>query len=163
MPNLIRDARPADLDPINDIYNHYVLHSTATFHERPLTADERLAWWREHAERYPVLVLGEGERLLGWACLSPYVGRCGYRFTVEDSVYLRPEACGRGLGRVLLSALLERGRAAGFHSVVAFVVADQPPSLRLHERLGFQRSGRLAEVGHKFGRWLDVVLMQKLL
>jgi phosphinothricin acetyltransferase len=157
----IREARPADLAAINEIYNHYVLHSAATFHEQPVSTEERLAWWAEHEDRFPVLVAEEGDRLLGWAALSPYTGRCAYRFTVENSIYLRPEACGSGLGKVLLTTLLERGRAAGFHSAVAIAVAEGEASLRLHAAAGFREVGRLREVGYKFGRWLDVVLMQR--
>jgi L-amino acid N-acyltransferase YncA len=157
----LRDARPADLPAINDLYNYYVLNSTATFHERPMPIEERRAWWDEHENRYPLLVAEDGDQLLGWAVLSPYSGRCGYRFTVEDSVYLRPEACGKGLGRELLTALLDRGAAAGFHSVVAIIAAESEPSIRLHAGLGFREVGRLHEVGFKFGRWLDVIFMQR--
>lgn len=159
----IREASLRDLAAINDIFNHYVLNSTATFHEQPLSTEDRLAWWRQHEERFPVLVAEAEDQVLGWAALTPYNGRCGYRFTVEDTIYLRPGACGTGLGRRLLTELLERGRAAGFHSVVAAIAADSAPSLRLHKALGFREVGRLREIGFKFGRWLDVVLVQRSL
>jgi phosphinothricin acetyltransferase len=157
----IRDASQADLPAINEIYNHYVLHSTATFQERVVSADERRAWWREHAGRLPVLVAEAGAEVIGWAALTPYCGRCAYRFTAEDTVYLRPEACGRGLGRRLLEELLRRGADVGLHSVVAIVSAESAPSLRLHAALGFETVGRLREVGFKCGRWIDVVFMQR--
>jgi len=161
MCHLIRDAQPGDLEAINAIYNHYVLSSTATFHEQPVSPQDRQTWWREHAGRFPVLVVASAGNVLGWAALSPYSGRCAYRFTVEDAIYLRPDACGRGLGRRLLAELLGRGRDAGLHSAVAIISAESAPSLRLHAALGFTEVGRLREVGLKFGRWIDVVFMQR--
>lgn len=157
----IRPAQAQDLAAINEIYNHYVATSTATFAEEATDAAERQRWWVEHAERYPVLVVESDAGLVGWASLSPYIRRSAYRFTVEDSIYLRPEARGRGLGRLLLSALLEAGRVAGFRTVLALICTEQLPSVRLHVRLGFREAGRLAGVGYKFGRWLDTVIMQR--
>jgi len=158
----IRPARPDDLPAINDIYNHYVVHSTATFDEEPMTESARRAWWQAHAGRYPVLVAACDGEVLGWASLSPYHGRCAYRFTVETSIYLRPEVCGQGLGRRLLSDLLAAGAGGNWHSAVALIEAEQTPSLRVHAALGFCEVGRLREVGYKFGRWLDVILMQRM-
>ena len=159
----IRDAVLADLDAINEIYNHYVAHSVATFDEQPISAEQRLEWWRALEGRYPVLMLADDGRTVGWAALVPYSGRCAYRQTVENSVYIAPQCCGRGHGRALLTALLERGGVSGFHSVIAKIAADQGPSLRLHTRLGFREVGRLVEVGHKFDRWLDVLILQRML
>lgn len=157
----IREARSDDLAAINEIYNHYVLNTTATFHEQLVSAEDRQAWWREHANRFPILVADADDEVLGWAALSPHSGRCAYRLTVEDTIYLRPEACGKGLGHRLLSELLERGRTAGFHSLLAVIGVESEPSIRLHAALGFREVGRLREVGLKFGRWLDVLLMQR--
>jgi phosphinothricin acetyltransferase len=157
----IRDARLGDLPAINDIYNYYVSNTTATFHEQPMSIEERRAWWAEHEGKYPVLVAESAGQLLGWAELSCYSGRCAYRFTVEDSIYLQPEACGQGLGRSLLAALLDRGAGADYHSVVAVIGAESEPSIGLHRALGFREVGWLREVGFKFGRWLDVVIMQR--
>jgi len=156
-----RVATEHDLDAINAIYSHYVLHTTSTFHTQPLSAAERLAWWHEHAERYPVLVLANSDEIGGWASLSPYIGRCAYRFTAETSIYLTPPLCGRGHGTVLLSALLACERTREFHTLLALISAEQEASIRLHARLGFQPAGRLREVGFKFGRWLDVIVMQR--
>lgn len=163
MKPTIRDAGENDLAAINEIYNHYVLNSTATFHEQPVSLATRRAGWAAQGRSFPVLAAGEEGDVLGWAALSKYSERCAYRFTVSSAIYLRPEACGRGLGTALLAALLERGRVAGFHSVVAMIAADGQASLRLHERLGFREAGRLREVGYKFGRWIDVVVMQRAL
>jgi phosphinothricin acetyltransferase len=161
MSSRIRPAQTGDLAAINEIYNHYVTTSTATFAEEPTGAAERQQWWLEHEARYPVLVIEADRRLIGWASLSPYIRRSAYRFTVEDSVYLRPEVCGRGLGRALLGELLEAGRAAGFRTVLALICTEQLPSLRLHAGLGFREAGRLIRVGYKFERWLDTVIMQR--
>jgi L-amino acid N-acyltransferase YncA len=157
----IRSARVADLAAINEIYNHYVLHSTATFQEHPLSEQERLMWWRAHEGTHPVLVAEQAGRVIGWAAVSAYIQRCAYRFTVEDSIYLLPEACGGGLGRRLLGSLLQHADAAGFRNVLALISAEGEASLRLHAGLGFERVGLLMQVGFKFGRWIDVVLMQR--
>ena len=163
MEYAIRDARTADLDAINEIYNYYVRHSTATFHDVPVTAEEREEWWRELQGRFPVLVADSGSEVLGWAELAPHTGRCAYRFTVEDSIYVRPEACGQGLGKVLLGELLKRGEATEYRNVLAVIAAEQEPSIRLHAWAGFREVGRLHEVGYKFDRWVDVVYMQRAL
>jgi phosphinothricin acetyltransferase len=163
MAPTIRPAAASDLDAINAIYNHYVVHSTCTYEEAPWSAARRQAWWTELQPRFPVLVTEHDGRVVGWASLAPFRPAPGYRFTARNSIYLAPEACGRGLGRALLTRLLSAEYAAGFHSVIAGVSADQAPSLRLHRGLGFAEVARLREVGFKFGRWLDVVYLQKLL
>lgn len=158
----IREATAADLSAINEIYNHYVATSTATYDESPVTLGEREAWWAEHQPPFEVLVLDEDGQIAGWASMSRFRSRCAYRYTCEDSIYLRPAIQGRGWGKRLLGALLERAAASGaFRSCVAGVSADQTTSIRLHEGLGFERVAHLREVGFKFGRWLDVVYLQR--
>lgn len=163
MDTLIRDATQDDLAAINEIYNESVVNSTATFHEQPVTEAERLDWWRELSGRFPVLVAESGGRVIGWASLGPHKGRCAYRFTVESSVYLAPDARGRGLGKAIMSELISRIAPGQYHALIAVISAETPASLRLHERLGFIEVGRLREVGRKFGRWIDVVIMQRML
>lgn len=155
-----RDAAGDDLPAIFAIYEHYVATSTCTYQLEPDSEEGRLRWWHEHAGRYPVLVAEADGVVVAWACLSRHSPRGGYRFTVEDSIYVLPEHQGRGVGRALLAELLDRGRRCGFHVVVAKIEAGQAASLRLHAALGFVEVGRLREVGHKFGRWLDSVYMQ---
>jgi phosphinothricin acetyltransferase len=152
----IRAASEHDLGAINDIYNHYVAHSTATFQERPETPGERAAWFRDRGEAHPVLVAERDGEVVGWASLSPHRARSGYRHTCEVSIYLREDACGAGLGRRLLGELLERGRAAGHHVVLAGTCTEQEASMRLHRALGFEQVALFREVGRKFDRWLDV-------
>ncbi len=159
----VRAAEAADLPAILDIYNEAVLNSTATFDVEPRTMEEQERWSRQFVQPYVLLVAeGEGE-VLGWGCLHPFGGKPGYRYTTEDSLYVRADCRGNGIGRLLLAALLEAGTANGFRTVVARIDGDNPVSLRLHQSLGFEYAGREREVGYKFGRWLDVVVMQKTL
>lgn len=160
---IIRDATADDLQAINDIYNHYVLNCTCTWQTEPEPMPARVAWFEAHQDRLPILVAEVDGRVAGWASLSSFHSRCGWRGTVEDSVYIHPEMQGRGLGRGLLEALLTRAKECGVHSVVGVISGDQKRSLQLHARLGFMEVGRLKEAGEKFGYRLDAVYMQKML
>ena len=142
------------------IYNHYVESDTCTFRTDPEPLDERVAWLARHGPAHPVFVAEADGRVVGWASLSPWNSRCGYRATVEDSVYLDPHWRGRGLGAALLQRLVEAAVACGHHRMIAAISADQARSVALHQRFGFVEVGRMTEVGHKFGRWLDVVYLQ---
>jgi phosphinothricin acetyltransferase len=160
----IRLATTADLPAINAIYNHYVLQSTCTYQVEPSTPEERQQWFDAHGPRLPVTVAvesgGEG-RIVGWASLSPFHPRSAYRFTVEDSVYVHADCQRQGIGRVLLSDLLQRSDALGYRSVIALISADQAGSVALHRMMGFIDAGLLKRVGFKFDRWLDVLYMQR--
>lgn len=158
----IRPAAPADAGAIAEIYNDAVLRSTATFDTQPKDADERRRWLAGHGPRHPVLVAEESGRVLGWASLSAWSPRRAYEETVEFSVYLAPAAQGRGLGLKLSQAVLDAGKQTGAHVVLSRVVGESENSLKLHEKLGFERVGVMREVGWKFGRRLDVVLLQKI-
>ena len=160
---VLRPAAEADLPAINDIYNHYVLHCTSAWEDRTGDLAQRRRWFAQHGPRYPVVVAQAGDEVVGWGSLSPFHRRSGYRFTVEDSLYIRADAQGRGIGRAMLADLLGRAAELGYHSVMALISADQAPSLHLHEKFGFVRRGLLPEAGFKFGRWLSVVYMQKML
>jgi L-amino acid N-acyltransferase len=160
---LIRPATPADLAGITAIYNFYVQHSTCTYQDEPETPDERAVWFAAHGPAHPVLVAQAGEEIVGWGALSPFHPRCGYRLTVEDSVYVRHDRHRRGIGRALLAELIERARLLGHHTVIAGISADQPASIALHQQFNFIEVARLREVGYKFGRWLDVIYMQLML
>jgi phosphinothricin acetyltransferase len=171
----IREATGVDLAAIDDIYNHYVETSTSTFQEDPTTPEERRVWFAAHGPDHPVLVYEDeelvkasgaprvsrvaGGAIAGWASLNRYNPREAYGRTVELSVYVRHGLHRRGVGRALVVALLERARASGHHVVLAQVAADQDASLALHGSLGFREVGRLREVGFKFGRWLDVLML----
>lgn len=163
MELVIRSAMQSDLPAINAIYNHYVVNSTCTWQESPSTLAEREIWWREREGRFEVLVCAVAGEVVGFAALGPYRQRSGYRFTAESSVYLQPDHRGKGIGKRLMLALLDAGRAAGFHSIIAGVCTEHAESIRLHTSLGFEERGRLVEAGFKFGRWLDSVYLQKML
>lgn len=160
---MIRPARLEDCAAMSAIYNHYVLHDTCTYQTEPESLADRERWFQAHGAQHPVLVVEEGGRVIGWASLSPYNPRGGYRHTVEDSVYLDPACRGRGLGRALLERLIALGVASGHRTIIAAISAEQEASVRLHERLDFAVTGRLAGVGWKLGRWLDVVYLQRAL
>lgn len=160
----VRDAGEEDLDAILDIYNQEVLNGVATFDLEPRTMEEQRRWLSEHAAPYCALVaVDEAGAVLGYASLSRYQRKRGYDLAAEDTVYIRPEYHRRGIGRQLLSALLRRARAAGFHTVLGRIESSNVASIELHRALGFEIVGTEREVGLKFGRWLDVVTVQTLL
>ena len=160
----IRPATEADLPAITTIYNEVIATSTAIYADDPLTIEDRAAWFAtRRAAGYPVLVAEEGGEVLGLATFGDFRAFPGYRHTVEHSVHVRADARGRGLGSALVAALFEPALALGKHVMIAGVDAANEGSIRMHERLGFQRGAVLREVGRKFGRWLDLELMQKFL
>lgn len=162
------EIRPATLDDcpgILAVYNEAVLTTTATYDYEPRTLEHRRDWFVSRQRNgFPVLVAVDGAgRVVGWSALNPYHDRIGYRFTVENSVYVAAESRGRGLGSRLLAPLIPAGESRGFHAIIAAIDADNAVSLHLHERHGFLTVGRFRRVGYKFGRWLDVVYMERLL
>lgn len=159
----IRTATIADLGAIRDIYNHYVAQSTCTFQVELDTEAERLAWFRDRAPVHPVIVAERAGEVVGWAALSPWKSRCGYARSVEASVYVRHDLHRQGIGRSLMLDLIERARAAGHHTVIGGACTEQAASIALQESLGFERVAWFRQVGHKFGRWLDVAYMQLFL
>jgi phosphinothricin acetyltransferase len=159
----IRRATERDGDAILSIYNGEVLTSTATLDLVPRTNEEQREWMSAHAGVYPVLVADRRRVVVGFASLSPYRPRPGYSTAVEDSVYVAADVRGEGVGRLLLEALLEAARSHGFHSVVGRISAEQEPSIKLHEACGFAMVGIEREVGRKFGRFIDVAIVQLLL
>jgi L-amino acid N-acyltransferase YncA len=159
----IRPATLADLPAIRTIYNYYVLNSTCTFQLDPGSEQERLAWFQAHGEAHPVIVAEVAGEVVGWGSLSPWNPRPGYRHSVEASIYIHHQHHRQGLGRALLANLIERARRAGHHAILGGACTEHHGSLALQESLGFQRVAHLREVGHKFGRWLDVIYTQLLI
>jgi L-amino acid N-acyltransferase YncA len=162
----LRLARAADAEATRQIYNDAV-GTLATFDLRPRSRAEQEAWLRARTGAYAALVAAEahtdGEEVVGFGSLSPYRDRPAYATTVENSVYVRADQRGKGVGRLLLDGLVEVAMSHGFHSVIARVVADNTPSIALHRSAGFEVVGTEREVGRKFRRWLDVVELQLLL
>jgi len=160
---LIRKAAPADLEAIREIYNEAILTTTATFDTEPKSATERLQWFQSHDERHPILVaVGDG-KVVGWASLTQWSDRAAYDDTAETSFYVKSEFRGRGIGRKLKEATVEEARRLRFHTLIARVAEGSEESIHLNESAGFVRVGTLKEVGRKFGRLLDVHIMQKML
>lgn len=159
----VRLATLDDADAIRAMYNLEVTGSSATFDLVPRSAEEQRLWLTARSGALAVLVAEEGGELLGFASLSPYKERPAYRTTVEDSVYVRHDQQGRGVGRLLLTALIGTATAHGFHAVIGRIVGGHEASIALHRGVGFEIVGTEREVGRKFGRWLDVVVMQRLL
>lgn len=162
-PLSIRDARPEDLAAINAIYNHYVDCSTCTWQYAPTSADERRAWFADRPATHPVTVAERAGEIVGYGSLGPFRPREGYRFTVENSVYVHPERQRLGIGAAILGDLLQRAQRLGLKSVMAGISAEQSGSVALHARHGFVEVGRMRAVGFKHDQWLDLLLMQRML
>jgi L-amino acid N-acyltransferase YncA len=162
---LIRPAAPADVGAIAAIYGHAVLTGTATFEIEPPGHAEMARRLKDLLDNgYPYLAAESTGAVVGYAYAGPYHRRPGYRHTVEDSVYLSEDWRGRGIGGALLKRLVTDCETRGFRQMVAIIGdSDNAASVRLHETLGFGQVGTFRHVGHKFGRWLDVVLMQRAL
>jgi phosphinothricin acetyltransferase len=160
---IIRLAGPDDAEPMREIYNVEVLESTVTFDLVPRSLEDQLGWLAEHGGAHPALVATNDDEVVGFASLSPYRDRPAYATTVEDSVYVRRDRQGEGIGRQLLAELVRVAESHGFHAVIARIVGGHEASIALHAACGFEHVGVEREVGRKFGRWLDVVEMQRLL
>jgi phosphinothricin acetyltransferase len=164
----IRPAVLSDAGALLDIYNHEVQTSIVTFDLVPRTLGEQETWITDRSGAHVVLVAVDGDEagtgpVVGFGSLSPYRERPAYSTTVEDSVYVHRDHRGSGVGQLLLATLVETARGHGFHAMMARIVGGHEASITLHARAGFEIVGHEKEVGRKFGRWLDVVLMERLL
>jgi L-amino acid N-acyltransferase YncA len=159
----LRPATNDDAEAIRSIYNLEVETSTVTFDLVPRTLTEQEHWITQRSGAHAVLVAEEDGVICGFGSLSPYKDRPAYSTTVEDSVYVHRDHQGVGVGRLLLEHLVELATTHGFHAVIARIVAGHGASISLHARVGFEVVGQEREIGRKFGRWLDVVTMQRLL
>ncbi|SDN74992.1 phosphinothricin acetyltransferase [Klenkia soli] len=158
----VRPATAEDAAAITAVYAHHVLHTLATFDLVPPTVEQRLAWLAEHpGGRHRALVAERDGMVVGFAASGPFRPRPAYDATVETSVYLAPDAVGQGLGRELYTALFEVLAGEGVHRALAVIAQPNPASEALHRAFGFTRVGTFGEVGHKFGRWVDVAWFQK--
>lgn len=164
---IVRDATSDDMSVVCDIYNALIETTTVAWSETPESLDERISWFQQQrGKRNPVLVADADGEVVGFASYGSFRGAGrwpGYRYTVEYTVHVRREQWGAGIGRQLLSALIDRAREAGLHVMVGAIDADNAASLRFHERLGFSEVARMPEVGRKFDRWLDLVLVQLII
>ena len=158
-----RPVAKKDAQAVMDIYNREVLGSRVTLDLVPRTLPQQLVWIDEHQGAYPAIVATVGEQVVGFASVSSYRIRHGYSTTVEDSVYVHPEYRGRGIGKQLLERIVERATVHGFHACMARIVEGHHASLALHASLGFFVVGTEREVGRKFGQWISVVLLERML
>jgi L-amino acid N-acyltransferase len=159
----VRLATLDDAEAIRAIYNPEVLESTVTFDLVPRTLEDQQRWLDEHSGAHPAVVAEERGLIIGYGSLSEYKPRPAYRTSVEDSVYVHRQHQGKGVGKLVLSSLLRLATDHGFHAVFARIVGGHAASISLHAGCGFETIGTEREVGRKFGQWLDVVIMQRLL
>lgn len=159
----IRAATPNDVKAITEIYNHAVLNTTATFDTDIQSEEERMHWLMNRAEIHPVIVGVMDQQIAGWAALGPWSSKKGYDIMAEGSVYIHPEYQFKGLGSILLKEIIEQGKIVGLHSILARITTDNLHSIYLNDKEGFIRIGVLKEAGQKFNRYLDVMIMQKML
>jgi phosphinothricin acetyltransferase len=159
----LRLASSSDAAAIRRIYNREVLETTHTFDLEPRTLEQQRAWIAEREGALGVVVAEMDGAVVGFASLSPYRPRAAYRTTVENSVYVDESARGTGVGRALLEELIRVATQRGFHTIIAHIVGGHEASIGLHHACGFTIVGTEREVGRKFGRWLDVVVMQRML
>lgn len=164
---IIRDALDTDMPPCRDIYNALVDSTTVAWTEQKQTLRERQSWFRRQQRAgYPVLVAQDTIGVVGFASYGSFRGSgkwTGYRHTVEHTIHVDRGHWGQGVGRSLMDELTGRAHSDGVHVMVGAIDSDNIDSIRFHERLGFVETARMPEVGYKFGRWLDLVLMQRIL
>jgi L-amino acid N-acyltransferase len=156
----IRKAGLGDLAAITNIYNQAILNTSATFDTRTKTPDDQKPWFEKHGGKYPLLVALEENTIVGWASMSAWSDRCAYADTAEVSLYIDEEWRGKGVGRKLSGAILKAGKEGGLHTAIARIAEGNDASLHLAESMGFENIGVMKEVGRKFGKLLDVHLMQ---
>lgn len=159
---IIRPAKIDDLTAITEIYNQAILNTVATFDTEPKTPEEQRAWFNEHGDKYPVLVAEQHGVIVGWASLNEWSDRRAYSDTAEISLYVEESHRGKGIGRKLSEAAIKAGRDAGLHTVIARIAEGNASSIHIAESQGFEHIGIMREVGRKFGKLIDVYLMQIL-
>ena len=156
----LRAAAESDLEAILNIYNEAVLNTTASFDTEPRTIEKQHAWFHIHNKNHPILIAQENNTIVGWASLSPWSDRCAYETTVEVSVYVHKDFRGQGIGSMLLETVTQEGKKSNNHTVISRISQGNEVSIHIHEKLGYKHIGVMKEVGFKFGKLLDVYLMQ---
>jgi phosphinothricin acetyltransferase len=158
----IRTASIKDIDEITNIYNEAIKKTVATFDTDEKTNTEQKKWFKEHGKKNPLIVAEEDNIILGWAALSKYSTRCAYSDTAEISLYVKEEFQDKGIGKRLMEKIVQEGKKAGIHVIIARITEGNEKSIYLHKSVGFEHVGIMKEVGKKFGRIIDVYLMQKI-
>ncbi len=160
MEKYIRKAEATDLPRITDIYNWAVENTTASFDINPQTLEQRAIWFSQHDDRHPLIVYEIDGYVVGYASLSEYRSKEGYKNTCELSVYIDSEYQGRGIGQELMGCVIELGREIGFHVIMSGITSENTKSIRIHQKFGFVLCGNMKEVGFKFDRYLDCLFYQ---
>jgi L-amino acid N-acyltransferase YncA len=161
---IVRHATENDLPGILEIYNDIILNTTAVYYYEPHTLEMRREWFMERTKKgFPVFVAVEGDKILGLSSIGPFRVPTAYQFTVENTVHVAADARGRGVGKALMPPLIESAKDLGMHSVIAGIDATNVVSLHLHRSFGFEEVAHFKEVGFKFGRWLDLKFLQRML
>ena len=158
----IRKATLEDIDGITKIYNEAILKTAATFDTEPKTIGEQKEWFISHGSKNSILVVEKNDVIVGWAALSIWSDRCAYSDTAEISLYVKDEYQGKGAGKKLIQTIVKEGEKAGLHSLIARITEGNKISVHLHKSVGFEHVGIFREAGLKFGKRLDVHLMQKV-
>lgn len=158
----IRTASTKDLEEIKTIYNEAILNTIATFDTEEKSINDQKNWFEEHGSKNPIIVAEENGNILGWAALSKYSTRCAYSDTAEISLYVKNKYQNRGIGKKLIIGIIEEGEKTGLHVIIARITEGNKKSIYLHKLVGFEQVGIMKEVGMKFGKRLDVYLMQKI-
>jgi len=158
---MIRIAAESDLPEILEIYNEAILQTTAVYSYEAVTLENRLLWFREKQEKgYPVIVIEDGGRVMGFAAYGPFRPWPAYQYTIEHSVYVHKEYRGRGAGELLMRELIQLAEANGYATLIGGIDSANQGSIALHQKLGFVHSGTIRRAGYKFGKWLDLAFYQ---
>lgn len=160
---MIRDALARDAAQLAEIYNYYVKHTTVTFEEEPVSAEEMRSRVEEVQQKYPLLVIEQQGTVVGYAYAGAWKSRCAYRYSVEVSVYLQHGSSGKGMGTALYTALISRLQHLGLHGIIGGVAQPNIACGALHKKFGFEQVAHFREVGFKFNQWIDVVYYEKIL
>ncbi|MBG9377877.1 N-acetyltransferase [Panacibacter sp. DH6] len=160
----IRNATTADLPAILEIYNDAILHTTAVYDYEPHTMAMRKEWFATKEQQgFPVFVAEDNEEIVGFSSIGPFRPWAGYRYTVENSIYVKDGQRGKGLGKLLMQPLIDAAKEMQLHTMVAGIDAENKLSIDFHKQFGFKEAGYLKQIGWKFDRWLDLVFMQLIL
>ena len=160
---MIRDVTLDDADAICEIYKHYILNTNITFEETPVAADQMRQRITTVTASYPWLVATDNDQIQGYAYVGRWHERAAFRHSVECAIYLDAEVIGKGIGKALLSALMDRVRQTDIHAVIAAITLPNEPSICLHEKFGFEQVGHFKQTGYKFNGWIDVGYWQLLI
>jgi phosphinothricin acetyltransferase len=158
----IRKAELKDLGEITEIYNYAILKTVATFDTEVKSLDQQKKWFEKHGPKNPIIVAEKDVKVVGWASLSEYSTKCAYSDTAEISLYVKEDYQGMGIGKKLMKEIIDEGKKAGLHAIISRITEGNEVSVKIHKEVGFEHIGIYKEVGFKFGKKLDVYLMQKI-